>query len=75
VIRSLRETTFGLHDELVIVADLVLPADFEPIGRDGEVESFACLDRGAVETALAAEEFTVEAALAIRESLDRRAPA
>ena len=75
VIRSLRETTFGLHDELVIVADLVLPADFQPIGRDGEVESFACLDRGAVEAALAAEEFTVEAALAIRESLDRRAPA
>ena len=75
VIRSLRETTFGLHDELVIVADLVLPADFEPNGRDGEVESFACLDRAAVEAALDGGEFTVEAALATRESLDRRAPA
>ena len=75
VIHSLRETTFGLHDELVIVADLVLPADFEPNGRDGEVESFACLDRAAVEAALDGGEFTVEAALATRESLDRRAPA
>ena len=75
VIRSLRETTFGLHDELVIVADLVLPADFEPNGRDGEVESFACLDRVAVEAALDGGEFTVEAALATRESLDRRPPA
>ncbi|MFZ9882396.1 MAG: NUDIX hydrolase [Phycisphaerales bacterium] len=74
-IRSLRETTLGLHDELVIVADLVLPADFEPNGRDGEVESFACLDRAAVEAALDGGEFTVEAALATRESLDRRAPA
>ena len=76
VIRSLRETTFGVHDELVIVADLLLPDDFEPIGRDGEVESFACLDREAVEAALGSGAFTVEAALATRESLDRRrAPA
>ena len=76
VIRSLRETTFGLHDELVIVADLALPDGFEPAGRDGEVESFVCLEREAVEAALAAGEFTVEAALATRESLDRRpAPA
>jgi 8-oxo-dGTP pyrophosphatase MutT (NUDIX family) len=72
VIRSLRETTFGVHDELVIVADLLLPDDFVPVGRDGEVESFACLDRDAVESALASGAFTVEAALATRESLDRQ---
>lgn len=72
VIHSLRETTFGLHDELVIVADLSLPESFVPVGRDGEVESFACLDALAVEAALASGAFTVEAALATRESLDRR---
>lgn len=72
VIRSLRETTFGVHDELVIVADLILPDGFVPAGRDGEVESFACLEVEAVEAALDAGAFTVEAALATRESLDRR---
>ena len=73
IIRSLRETTFGMHDELVIVADLELPLNFEPIGRDGEVSEFLCLSIAEVEAALAAGEFTVEAALALRESLDRRA--
>jgi 8-oxo-dGTP pyrophosphatase MutT (NUDIX family) len=72
VIRSLRETRFGVHDELVIVADLALPEDFEPVGRDGEVESFHCMGIAEVETALAAGEFTVEAALATRESIARR---
>jgi 8-oxo-dGTP pyrophosphatase MutT (NUDIX family) len=72
VIRSLRETRFGVHDELVIVADLALPEDFEPVGRDGEVESFHCMGIAEVETAIAAGEFTVEAALATRESIARR---
>jgi len=72
VIRSLRETTFGVHDELVIVADLDLPQDFEPAGRDGEVSEFLCLSASAAESALDRGEFTVEAALALRESLERR---
>ncbi|MBM4233193.1 MAG: DUF4743 domain-containing protein [Gammaproteobacteria bacterium] len=73
IIRSLRETTFGMHDQLVIVADLELPLAFEPIGRDGEVSEFLSLSVAEVEVALAGGEFTVEAALALRESLDRRA--
>jgi len=73
VIRSLRETQFGVHDELVIVADLELPLAFTPEGRDGEVAEFLCLERAQVEAALAAGEFTVEAALAMRDSLERRA--
>lgn len=75
VIRSLRETQFGVHDELVIIADLELPLTFTPEGRDGEVAEFLCLDRTEVEAALARGEFTVEAALAMRESLERRAAA
>lgn len=74
VIRSARETQFGIHDELVIVADLTLPESFEPLGRDGEVEEFLCLTREEVEAALDRGEFTVEAALATRESLARRGP-
>ncbi|MEY3337497.1 MAG: hypothetical protein RL245_489 [Pseudomonadota bacterium] len=72
VIRSVRETTFGVHDELVIVADLDLPQSFEPAGRDGEVSEFLCLTIAEAESALARGEFTVEAALALRESLERR---
>lgn len=75
VIHSLRETRFGVHDEQVIVADVLLPDEFEPVGRDGEVEEFQCLAPAQVEAALEAGEFTVEAALAMREFLDRRGAA
>lgn len=72
IIRSLREATFGIHDQQVIVADLLLDERFEPVGRDGEVEEFLCLDAAAVRAALDGGEFTVEAALATRECLERR---
>ncbi|MFZ9477284.1 MAG: NUDIX hydrolase [Steroidobacteraceae bacterium] len=72
VIRSLRETRYGVHDELVIVADILLPDGFEPSGRDGEVQEFMCLPTEAVRDALERGEFTVEAALATREWLQRR---
>lgn len=71
VIRSLRETRYGVHDELVIVADILLPDHFEPSGRDGEVQEFKCLPALEVEAALERGEFTVEAALATREWLQR----
>lgn len=71
-IHSLRETRFGMHDERIIVADALLPADFQPTGRDGEVGEFLCMTRDQVDTALAGGEFTVEAALAMREFLDRK---
>ncbi len=72
IIRSLREATFGIHDQQVIVADLLLDEHFEPVGRDGEVQEFLCLDADAVRAALDGGEFTVEAALATRECLERR---
>ncbi len=71
-IRSLREVQFGVHDEQVIVADLMLPAAFQPQGQDGEVAEFLCMTEAQVEHALARGEFTVEAALSTREFLDRR---
>jgi len=72
IIHSLREATFGVHDQQVIVADLVLEESFQPEGRDGEVEEFLCLEPDAVRAALDNGEFTVEAALATRECLERR---
>ena len=72
-LHSVRETRFGLHDELVIVADVLLPAGFVPLGRDGEVEHFLCMTRDEVERALERGEFTVEAALSMREFLARTA--
>lgn len=72
VIRSVRETQFGIHDQQVIIADIELPLSFTPEGRDGEVEEFLCLSPDEVIGALSQGEFTVEAALATRESLERR---
>lgn len=73
-LRSVRETRFGLHDERVIVADVLLPESFVPLGRDGEVEHFICMRRDEIEAALARGEFTVEAGLSMREFLDRTRP-
>jgi 8-oxo-dGTP pyrophosphatase MutT (NUDIX family) len=73
-LRSVRETRFGLHDECVIVADVLLPPGFVPLGRDGEVEHFLCMTRAEVESALDRGEFTVEAALSMREFLGRLRP-
>ncbi|MSR00321.1 MAG: DUF4743 domain-containing protein [Gammaproteobacteria bacterium] len=72
-LRSLRETASGLHDELVIVAELVLPNSFQPINRDSEVAEFLRLNRAEVEAALEGGEFTIEAALATRCVLQRHA--
>ncbi|MFO1455565.1 MAG: DUF4743 domain-containing protein [Steroidobacteraceae bacterium] len=73
-LRSVRETRFGLHDERVIVADVLLPESFVPLGRDGEVEHFICMRRDEIEAALARGEFTVEAGLSMRDFLDRTRP-
>ncbi|MFO1427325.1 MAG: hypothetical protein U1F11_10220 [Steroidobacteraceae bacterium] len=48
-----------------------MPADFVPLGRDGEVEEFRCMERSEVLGALQRGEFTVEAGLAMREFLER----
>lgn len=73
-LRSVRETRYGLHDECVIVADILLPAGFVPLGRDGEVEQFLCMTRAEAGDALERGEFTVEAAISLREFLERTRP-
>ncbi len=73
-LRSVRETRYGLHDECVIVADVLLPSTFVPLGRDGEVEHFLCMTRDEVASALDRGEFTVEAAISMREFLGRTQP-
>jgi 8-oxo-dGTP pyrophosphatase MutT (NUDIX family) len=72
-LRSLRETTFGLHDELVVVAELQVPEAFVPFARDGEVAEFLRMTPGEAQAALARGEFTIEAALALRAHLVRAA--
>jgi 8-oxo-dGTP pyrophosphatase MutT (NUDIX family) len=72
-VHSLRETTFGLHDELVVVAELQVPEDFVPFARDGEVAEFLRMTPGEARAALECGEFTIEAALALRAHLARAA--
>lgn len=71
-IRSLRRIEHGVHDEIIVCIDLLLPADFQPRCRDGEVQAFYCMDIDEVQAALAHEEFSHEAALATADWLQRR---
>jgi 8-oxo-dGTP pyrophosphatase MutT (NUDIX family) len=70
-IRSLRPLRHGMHDEVIICADLALPEDFVPRCQDGEVAEFLCLNAEEARAALAAQEFSVEAGLVVRDWLAR----
>lgn len=72
-LRSERALPHGFHDEIILCADLELPADFVPDCQDGEVAGFMCLDREAIAGALADGEFSVEASLVVRDWLGRSA--
>ncbi|MCC7257931.1 MAG: DUF4743 domain-containing protein [Gammaproteobacteria bacterium] len=72
-LRSERPLRHGFHDEVILCADLELPAGFVPVCQDGEVAEFLCLDRSAIAGALADGEFSVEAGLVVRDWLGRSA--
>lgn len=73
-LRSQRPEFDGWHDEWLEVFDLALPAGFVPHNADGEVAGFQCLDRAALQTALAQQAFTVDAGAAVADWLLRTAP-
>ena len=68
---SLRALRYGIHDEVILCADLCLPEGFTPVCQDGEVAEFHCMTRDEVRAALAAGEFSVEAGLVVADWLDR----
>jgi len=67
--RPIREGTLS---ELVHVFDVDLPAGTQPVNQDGEVERFEVRSVGEVLAGIERGEFTVEAALATLDSLERR---
>ena len=73
-VRCKREVEEGLHNEIIFVHDLMLPENFEPANRDGEVAGFACLPIGEVMALLNStpELFTVDAAVVALDCLIRR---
>jgi len=73
-VRSLRRISHGVHEEIVLCADLLLPPDFIPHCQDGEVQAFYCMTPAEVATALAGDEFSTEAALVTRDWLCRAGP-
>jgi 8-oxo-dGTP pyrophosphatase MutT (NUDIX family) len=73
VLHSLRPLRHGVHDEVLVCAELRLPDDFTPTCRDGEVAEFLCLGREDAAAALAAGEFSVEAGMVLADWLARRA--
>lgn len=70
-LRSLRALRYGVHDEIILCADLELPDGFEPRCQDGEVAEFLCLAPQDVRRALTAGEFSVEAGLVVADWLAR----
>ena len=71
-LHSLRPLRHGIHDEIILCADLALPRNFTPVCQDGEVAEFLCLSREEVRGALADGEFSVEAGLGVADWLARR---
>jgi len=62
----------GVLAEIVHVFDVALPADVQPVNRDGEVARFETRSIADVVAAMERDEFTVEAALATLDALLRR---
>ena len=62
----------GLHQEIMFVHDVMLPADFTPTNQDGEVARFTCHPiTGMLSMLENPAQFTVDAALVIIDCLIR----
>jgi 8-oxo-dGTP pyrophosphatase MutT (NUDIX family) len=72
VIDVLREISEGVQWERVYVYDLVLPADFVPHNRDGEVAEHRRIDPEALLAIMADRAMTVDATLVTLDALRRR---
>jgi 8-oxo-dGTP pyrophosphatase MutT (NUDIX family) len=71
--RLLRPVPEGVQSETIHVYDAGLTAATVPRNQDGEVDAIECRSVADVVDALERDEFTLEAALAMLESLTRRA--
>jgi 8-oxo-dGTP pyrophosphatase MutT (NUDIX family) len=60
----------GLHDEILHLYELQLPADFMPRNRDGEVQEFLFLGPQQLRERLAAGEFSPDAAQVVLQALN-----
>lgn len=72
-VSSLRPLRHGIHDEIILCADLALPEGFTPECQDGEVAEFIRMSRDQVMGAMGDGEFSVEAGLIVADWLDRTA--
>jgi len=61
-LRSTRMTPDGVHDEVLHVYSLLLPAGFTAANQDGEVSEFLALDLETLAQRLLKDEFSVDAA-------------
>lgn len=70
--RVTRGVSNGLHDEIIHIYDLELPAQFVPQNRDGEVAAFMLLAPSEAAERLERSEFTVDAGAVTIDFLWRR---
>ncbi|MEO7337229.1 MAG: NUDIX hydrolase, partial [Caldimonas sp.] len=62
----------GYMIEHIVVFEATVPLALEPVNQDGEVERFECVDTGTLIERLRTDQFTLEAALILSASLQRR---
>lgn len=64
-----RPVAEGYMVERIAVFEAVVPAHLQPVNQDGEVQRFECVDAAALRERLAADAFTLEAALVLVHTL------
>lgn len=67
-----RPVTEGYMVEHIEMFQAWLPARLQPLNQDGEVMAFECIDAAALRERLAADRFTLEAALILAHALGHR---
>lgn len=71
-LRVTRTVPEGVHDEILFVYDLELPAGFQPVNHDAEVAQFLLVTPTELVELIAAGELTVDASLVAIDFLARR---
>jgi 8-oxo-dGTP pyrophosphatase MutT (NUDIX family) len=68
-VRTQRAEPQGWHDETLLIFNLGVPSDFQPVNQDGEVQAFLCLEPAEVVSRMQDHQFTQDAVHALCQGL------
>lgn len=69
--RAVGRYGFGVRDDVMLMFDVELPADFEPVNQDGEAAAFYCVPLDKALCCAASDEFKLNSAVATLDFLTR----